>query len=332
MKRIVILLALMLSSTALSWALGARVRAMGGAFIGLADDENAIFNNVAGLSQLEDTRYHLDSLLNSRDQYRNDSFAYASQIYERTPQKRFSIEDYLENEFQFNRVTKKESRYNYGISINKDYKSSSFVQKMMQDRQSDVQLRQQVASDTDTTTLNLGIASKFPMMPGLFQKNEVFGGMVLKYVQSKRDLVSFEQSISKDVLNMGVSCLVKTPQNLNFGLVLDAIVSEKVSASENTKGSSANLSLGMSYLLDRNSRVSMDLTNVLNAERAPDSQLRLGFERELIKDELALRLGSWDGTMTLGFGVKLYENMKIDYAYFNGDVLKEHYISTRLPF
>ena len=55
---------------------------MGGAFIGLANDENAIFSNPAGLSQLSGNHYHVDVLLNSRNEFTNDSFAYASQIYE----------------------------------------------------------------------------------------------------------------------------------------------------------------------------------------------------------------------------------------------------------
>ena len=45
-----------------------------------------------------------------------------------------------------------------------------------------------------------------------------------------------------------------------------------------------------------------------------------------------MRLGSWDGTFTMGFGIKLYDDVKVDYAFFNGDVLKEHYISAAMPF
>jgi hypothetical protein len=332
MKRYRLLLLLWIFTIQNNFALGARVRAMGGAFIGLADDENAIFNNVAGLSQLDGSRYHIDFLMNGRNEYTNDSFAYASQIYERTPMKRFSIEEYLENEFQFSKVAKRESRYNFAIAYNRDTKSRDFVQKIMNDEDSSSQLGQSVAAPIETNTLTLGFATKFPMAQSLFQKNEVYGGLTLKYIQSKRELASLNQSSSKDVLNVGVSTLVRTPGNFSFGAVLDAIISEKISADSNTQGSSANLSIGAAYRIDKASNVAIDFTNVLDAERATSPQVKVGFERELIEDELALRLGSWDGTFTMGFGLKLFENMKIDYGYFNGDVLKEHYISTSLPF
>jgi hypothetical protein len=332
MKRLILFLAISLFGYGQYHALGSRVRAMGGAFIGLADDENAIFSNPAGLSQLNDSRYHVDVLMNARSQFTNDSFAYSSQMYERVEKKRFSIEEYLENEFQFNKVTKRESRYNFGVSLTRDYKSKDFVKQIQNDTQSNSQLGQTVAAPIETTSFNLAFATKFPMAKNLFQKNEVYGGAVLKYIQTSRDLSSIGQSASKDVLNIGFSALVKTPHNMSFGAVLDAIISEKVNGDDDTKGSSTNLSIGGAYQLDKSSRVAVDFTNVLNAARAPSPQLKLGFERELIKDELALRLGSWDGTFTMGFGLKLFEQMKVDYAYFNGDVLKEHYISTCLPF
>ncbi|MCO4783691.1 MAG: hypothetical protein KC646_15295 [Candidatus Cloacimonetes bacterium] len=332
MKKLVVSLVALLLVSQNSFALGSRTRAMGGAFIGLADDENAIFTNPAGLSQLNGSHYHLDVLLNSRNEYTNDSFVYSSQIYEKEGTKRFSIEDYLENEFQFEKVTKKKSRFNYAISVNRDEKSADFVRKIKNDTQSNVQLNQTVSAPIETMTYNLGFATKFPMAPALFQKNQVYGGVSLKYQTVKREIASLKQSNYKDVLNVSFSALIKTPHNFSFGIVADALISDKVNGGTGTQSSSSNLSIGGSYRVDKGSVVNIDVTNVLNADRAVNPQLKLGFERELIKDELALRLGSWDGTFTMGFGMKLYEAMKVDYAFFNGDVLKEHYISTSLPF
>jgi len=313
-------------------ALGSRARAMGGAFIGLADDENAIFMNPAGLSQLDKTLYHVDFLLNSRNEYINDSFAYASQIWEGGSRKKFSIEEYLENEFQFSTARKRTSRYNFAISYNRDFKSKGFIRKIMNDRQSNAALGQMVAADTEMDTINLAFATRFPMAKALFEKNQIYGGLNLKYQRTSRDLATLGVHNNKEVLNLALSTLIKTPHNFTVGATVDAIISEKLKGFSNTRGSSTNISIGGSYKLDKSSVVAIDLTNVLNADRAPDSQFRVGFERELIQDELALRLGSWDGTFTMGFGVKLFENMKIDYGFFNGDVLKEHYISAALPF
>jgi len=313
-------------------AVGARARAMGGAFIGLANDENAIFANPAGLSQLTRSHYHVNMLLNDRNDYKNDSFAFASQIWEGKPPKKFSIEEYLQNEFQFNKITEKTSRYNYAISYVRDYKSIDFVKRILQDHHSANALGSRVANQIDTETFNLAFATKFPMAPNLFQKNEVYGGINFQIQQVERTVPTLNRSSSKEVFNIGLSTLIKTPHNFSVGATLDAIVSERVRGTTGATGSSANLSLGGAYQLDKTSVITMDLTNILNAGRAPDGQYRVGFERELIKDELSMRLGSWDGTFTMGFGLKLYEQMKIDYGYFNGDVLKEHYISTSLPF
>lgn len=323
---------LLMSNFQDTYALGSRVRAMGGAFIGLANDENAIFTNPAGLSQLSGNHYHVDVLLNSRNEFTNDSFAYASQIYEGQSRKRFSIEEYLENEFQFTTNKKRTSRYNFAVSISRDQKSKGFIRKIMLDKQSNSQLGQQVAADTSTDTLNLGFATRFPVASSLFQKNQVFGGVNLKYVRTKRELTTLMSGNNKDVLNVGLSALVKTPHNFSFGMTLDSIISEKLTGDMSSSGSSTNLALGMSYQLDKSSIMVADVTNVLNTARAVSPQFKIGFERQLIQDELFMRLGSWDGTFTMGFGIKLYDDVKVDYAFFNGDVLKEHYISAAMPF
>ena len=313
-------------------ALGARARAMGGAFIGLADDENAVFTNPSGLSQLSKSHYHVDVLLNNRRDFSNDSFAFASQIWEGSSKKRFSIEEYLENEFQFHTQPKRRSRYNYAISINRDMKSKDFISRIMNDNRAGSQLGQTVAADTEQTTVNLAFATRFPMVPSLFEKNQVFGGVNLKYLETSRSLASLNSGNRKEVLNVGISTLIQTPHNFSLGFVLDSVISEKLQGVSGTRGSSANLSAGGSLRLDKASQLSLDFTNLLNAPRATTPQVRVGFERELIQDELALRLGSWDGTFTLGFGTKLFEEMKIDYGFFNGDILKEHYLSAALPF
>ncbi len=315
-----------------SEALGSRTRAMGGAFIGLADDENAVFTNPAGLSQLTKTHYHLNALMNNRDEFKNDSFAFASQIYEAQERKRFSIEEYLENEFQFSKAVEKESRYNFAVAWEKDDKSVEFVRKILQDKNGASQLGSPVAAPIERDRVSLAFATKFPMAPNLFKKNEVYGGLHFNYENVERKLTRLSRSSTKEVFNVGISTLVKTPHNFSLGMVLDAVVSEKVTGTPGSTGSSADLSIGGSYRLDKDSVITADVTNVLGADRAPETQFRAGFERELIEDELALRLGSWDGTFTMGFGLKLFEEMKVDYSFFNGDVLKEHYLSTSIPF
>ena len=315
-----------------TYALGSRVRAMGGAFIGLADDENAIFSNPAGLSSLDGDHYHVDVLLNSRNEFTNDSFVYTTPIFEAQSRKRFSIEEYLENEFQFTAKRQRTSRYNFGVSINHDQKSKGFLRKIMLDKQSNAQLGQNVAADTETNTINLAVATRFPVASNLFQKNQVYAGMNLEHIRTKRELTTLSRGSSKEVFNVGFSALAKTPHNFSYGMTVDALISEKLEGTTDARSSNSNVSIGAAYQMDKSSLMAVDLTNVLNGNRATSPQFKIGFERQLIQDELFMRLGSWDGTFTMGFGMKLFDDVKVDYAFFNGDVLKEHYISAAMPF
>lgn len=58
---------------------GARQMAMGGTFIGVADDISAVYWNPAGIAMLEQAGFHVTSTLNNRDTYNYDDFlAYVS--------------------------------------------------------------------------------------------------------------------------------------------------------------------------------------------------------------------------------------------------------------
>lgn len=69
---VIILLALASNS---AWAcVGARQMAMGGTFIGIADDPSAVYWNPAGIAMLEERGIHVTSTLNNRDTYDYDDF------------------------------------------------------------------------------------------------------------------------------------------------------------------------------------------------------------------------------------------------------------------
>lgn len=53
---------------------GARQMAMGGTFVGIADDPSAVYWNPAGIAMLEQRSLHITSTLNNRDTYNYDDF------------------------------------------------------------------------------------------------------------------------------------------------------------------------------------------------------------------------------------------------------------------
>ena len=58
----------------------------------------------------------------------------------------------------------------------------------------------------------------------------------------------------------------------------------------------------------------------------------LELERQFLDNDFSLRMGSWDGTLTMGFGLRFFDDFKMDYAYQNGSIVKEHHVSVRVPF
>ncbi len=76
---IMIIVFLAFSGESVSACVGARQMAMGGTFIGIADDMSAVYWNPAGIAMLEQAGFHVTSTLNNRDTYNYDDFlAYVS--------------------------------------------------------------------------------------------------------------------------------------------------------------------------------------------------------------------------------------------------------------
>jgi hypothetical protein len=62
-------------ATECAWAcVGARQMAMGGTFVGIADDMSAVYWNPAGIAMLDQRGFHVTSALSNRDTYNYDDF------------------------------------------------------------------------------------------------------------------------------------------------------------------------------------------------------------------------------------------------------------------
>mgnify|MGYP006302436189 FL=1 len=115
----------------------------------------------------------------------------------------------------------------------------------------------------------------------------------------------------------------------------DGLVSETHDTTRGAVGNNSfSFNMGGAYTFGekRDTLLAMDIINIFNASRSQDPQLRLGLERIFLDNDLALRLGSYDGTLTLGFGIKLFEDFRMDYAFENFTTFREHHVAFQLPF
>ncbi|MBI3892976.1 MAG: hypothetical protein HY303_15760 [Candidatus Wallbacteria bacterium] len=257
-----LLISLLLGTASPALALGGRPRGMGGAFIAISDDENAVFTNPAGLSQIDKSMVQVGANVAFRDDFRTDHFAYAGKIYENTGKEKLTLEDYLEADYELKTKPEKVANYSWGLGVLKEERSL----KLNAER-----------------------------------------GFVLFYKANPR---------------------------LNVGLVLGSVISARTGSTLGTRSNSFVTNLGGAYTLGakRETIFAVDVMNIFNADRAIDQRLRIGVERQFLENDFALRIGSDGGVLTLGFGIKFFDDFKLDYSYFNGTIVKEHFVSLRLPF
>jgi len=55
-------------------------------------------------------------------------------------------------------------------------------------------------------------------------------------------------------------------------------------------------------------------------------------EKKFIENDLTMRMGTWNGTLTMGFGMQIIPNFRFDYGYYAGDLVKEHYVGGHYTF
>lgn len=305
-------------------ALGARPRAMGSAFIAVSDDENAVFTNPAGLSQIDKSVVQAGANVAFRDEYRTDHFAYAGKIYQSTGKEKLTLEDYLEADYELKTKPEKVANYSWGLGFLKEERSL----KLNADRGI------VPPTDDDIFTAIAAFSTRFPIAERLTRRPELYGGMALKFVDLNREIPSLRTKSRQNTFDVDFDLFYRANPRLNIGLVLGSVVSARSGSTLGTRSNSFVTNLGGAYTLGakRETIFAVDVMNIFNADRAIDQRLRLGVERQFLDNDFALRLGSDGGVLTLGFGVEFFDDFKLDYSYFNGTIVKEHFISMRLPF
>ena len=301
-------------------AQSARSRGMGGAFIGLSDDESATFYNPAGLSQIQGREASLQAKVNERDIYDWTSLAFTGHIYEDEVENKFSITDYLEHNILEEPIPRR-PKYSYGVAYTEDHRSEEFGKLVG---------GEYLGTKRDVKDLQLAFGTRFPIARRMLAREQLYGGIKLRFVSIDRYIKSLLQHSKKDTQSLGIGLMYHYNDRLTGGLTVDNLV-------ENVEGPTAErdgvtLNLGAAFKLTKGTTVSADAINITNSARTYDQQYRLGVEKKFIENDLTMRMGSLNGTLTLGFGMHVLPNIRVDYSYYDGEVVSEHHVGAHVTF
>lgn len=308
------------ASTTGVFAQSVRSRGMGGAFIGLSDDESATFYNPAGLSQIQGREASIQAKVNERDIYDWTSLAFTGHIYEDNVESKFSITDYLEHNILEEPIPRR-PKYSYGVSYTEDNRSLEFGNLVGGEYQG---VRREVKD------LQLAFGTRFPIARRMLAREQLYGGIKLRVLNVDRYIKSLLQHSKRDIFSLGVGLMYHYNDRLTGGLTLDNLVETVSGTNENNDGVSLNL--GTAYKVTKGTTIAADAVNLTNTAKANDQQYRIGVEKKFIENDLTMRIGALNGTLTLGFGMNVLPHIRVDYSYYDGEVVSEHHVGAHVTF
>lgn len=302
------------------FAQSARSRGMGGAFIGLSDDESATFYNPAGLSQIQGREASIQAKVNERDVYDWASVAFTGHIYEDQVESKFSITDYLEHNILEEPIPRR-PKYSYGVAYTEDHRSEAFGQLVGGEF---------LGVKRDVKDLQLAFGTRFPIARRMLAREQLYGGIKLRFLSVDRYIKSLMQHSKKDSQSMGIGLMYHYNDRVTGGLTVDNLIENVEGANGVRDGVSLNL--GAAVKITKGTIISMDALNITNSARAFDQQYRIGVEKKFIENDLTMRMGSLNGTLTLGFGMYVLPHIRVDYSFYDGDVVPEHHVGAHVTF
>lgn len=310
---------LVASTTEVS-AQSARSRGMGGAFIGLSDDESATFYNPAGLSQIQGREASIQAKVNERDIYDWTSMAFTGHIYEDNVESKFSITDYLEHNILEEPVPRR-PKYSYGVAYTEDHRSIGFGNLVGGEYQ---------GVKRGVKDLQLAFGTRFPIARRMLAREQLYGGIKLRMLNVDRYIKSLLQHSKRDIFSLGFGLMYHYNDRLTGGLTVDNLIEDIRGA--NTSKNGVTLNLGTAYKITKGTTVAADAINITNTSKANDQQYRIGVEKKFIENDLTMRIGALNGTLTLGFGMHVLPHIRVDYSFYDGDVVSEHHVGAHVTF
>lgn len=286
---------IMISQTAISYAcVGARPLGMGGAFISIADDVNAIYWNPAGLTQLEQKQTTYTRTMNNRDTYNYDDFFGSA-----NPNKNSSLA------YAFGYINV-DDYYPIGMTpintlIYKDQTDSWFI-----------------------FSLGKKISNKLSIGSNIrYMSNDIT-------LEADGYLPS---SDSDSHIGIDLSALYHVNKKLSLGILIQNANEPEVKFSDLSikYKKTRNVRPSIAYKVDNSLTVAASIYDATDeAGMDMSDRLRLGFEKEL-NDKFTIRAGRYGENTTAGAGYKV-GNYQFDYAFLGDDLGDTHELGITYKF
>ncbi len=316
---VLILISLLSISSGNANAQSVRSRGMGSAFIGLSNDESATIYNPAGLSQIEGREASIQAKVNERDIYEWQSLAFTGHIYEGQEESRFSITDYLENNILEEPIPRR-AKYSYGFSYTQDKRYEGFGALVG---------GEYLGVKRNVRDLQLAFATRFPIARRMLAREQLYGGIKFRMLNVDR-YVKAGANNSRDTLSIGAGLMYHYNDQLSLGLTLDNLI-ENVKG-DNVKEDGVSFNIGAAYEVAKGTVIAVDGINLTESCDSSERQYRIGVEKKFVENDFTMRMGSLNGTLTIGFGMNVLPNVRVDYSYYDGDIITEHHVGAHMTF
>ncbi|MBI4864599.1 MAG: hypothetical protein HY815_30745 [Candidatus Riflebacteria bacterium] len=260
-----------------------------------------------------------------RNEFRRDSTCHVGKIYQSTDKKKLTLEEYLESDYNFKAEVQKVSNYAWGIGASTEKRSLSLNQRS----------GFYPPSDDRRNTYWLGFTTRFPVAERLTRRPELYAGLRFRFEDISRKIPSLSTSTGQDVFDLDVHLFYRANSRFHIGTTLDSVLSESTQHVFGARPFATTWAIGGAYYYGekRDTIIAVDFTNILHATRGVQKpKVRIGAERQFLDNDFVFRIGSDDGRLTLGVGVRFWEDFRLDYAFERGTVLDEHTVSLRLVF
>ena len=300
----------MLGSTSQVQAYGGRPVGIGMAYTAISDDASGVFFNPAGLAKIGAGDRFVSIMIkaNDRDKETLDSIAFSGQAVRNEQRVKYSIEEYLAQDFK-PPIHEEKLYFNYALggifattdTLDDYYKSESVY---------------------------FAAGRKILSEPKLS-----VGGKIIGSTHDTRD-----QHGSMSTLGLGL--LYEFNNVVDIGMTVDDVFSDGPFVSP------IILNLGVLLNVTEATRIAVDGYNLTSEKESwrwrgkGGAEFRAGLEKTFLNETFVARIGSMNGNLNLGFAAEVTPQFMIEYA-FNYDnksgVLAEpqdqqHFMSARIKF
>lgn len=289
---------------------GARAVGMGMAFLALSDDSNAIFFNPAGLSQFKAGDREVSVMIKANDRTIEslDSIAATGQVMREEKKLKFSIQEYLRQDFK-PRLHEEKLYFNYGLG-------AQFL------KVDDLQ------DYFEQNNLIFAAAREIESVPRLSV------GAKLLHSENKTKI------LNGTVTSFSLGALYEFNDKINIALTVDDLFTSGpfIAPTLINMGVLLKISDTTRLALDGNNLTSEDLSWRWRNDKG--AEFRIGLEKTFVNDTLAVRFGSMNGNLNLGFGVQITPNFRVDYGFNNDNktgiqtnpLEQQHFVSGDIKF